>query len=208
MKILIFGEYSGRTRNAFRERGHDAWSVDFEPADDNSIFHIQGDGLPLLNDGWDMMIGHPTCTFLCNSGVRWLYETKVLGERVNRVLNTPRWNDMEEAAAFFRKLQNAPIPKIALENPVMHGHAKKLVGEQTQCVQPYWFGEPAFKGTCLWLKNLPPLVATNKLVKPKPGTPEHKEWSAIHRAPPGPDRWKIRSRSFQGISDAMAKQWG
>lgn len=205
-RILIACEKSGRVRNAFREIGWDAWSCDIKPDETGSQYHIEGDVLPLLDDGWDMLIGHPPCTFLCNSGVRWLYEG---GKKSNPVVwDENRVSDLHDGLDFFTKLQRAPIEKIALENPVMHGAASGVVGKPTQCVQPWWFGEEAFKGTCLWLKNLPPLVATNKLVPPKPGTDEHKKWSAIHRAKPGPDRAELRSRTFFGIANAMANQWG
>lgn len=207
MKVLIACESSGRVREAFRKRGHDAWSCDLLPADDGSPFHYTRNALEIIHrEQWDLMVGHPPCTFLCNSGVRWLYEG---GKKSDPPKFDPdRVDALNDGLDFFKELKNAPIDKIALENPVMHGHAQGVVGKPTQCIQPWWFGDEAFKGTCLWLKNLPPLVATNKLVPPKPGTDEHKRWSAIHRAPPGPDRWKVRSQTFQGIADAMAEQWG
>lgn len=204
MKIIVGCESSGTIREALRAKGHDAWSCDLLDADDNSPFHIQDDLLKHLDDGWDMLIGHPPCTFLCNSGVRWLYQD---GRKING-LDQQRVDDLNTSLDFFKTLKNAPIEKIALENPIMHGHAQGVTGKPNQCVQPWWFGEEAFKGTCFWLKNLKPLVATNKLVPPKRGTPEHKKWSAIHRASPGPDRWKIRSKTFQGIANAIAEQWG
>ena len=117
---------------------------------------------------------------------------------------------MAEAVAFYRRLRDATqIPRRAVENPVMHGHAIKAIGRgKTQFVQPWWFGEPAFKATGFELIDLPPLTATNRLTPPKKGTKEHGDWSWVHRASPGPDRWRIRSRTFQGIADAMADQWG
>lgn len=210
MKILVACEESGVVRRAFRERGHDAWSCDLEPADDNSLFHYQGDVFDILNDKWDMMIAHPPCTFLTNAAQRWLYigGKKVLDSHGRPNVDQVRWHNMCDGAEFFTALRKAPIDKIAIENPVMGLDAKARIGvQQDQCVQPWWFGDKAFKGTCLWLKNLPPLVATNRLTPPKPGTDEHKAWSKIHRASPGRDRAKLRSRTFQGIADAMAEQW-
>lgn len=207
MRVLVACESSGTVREAFRKRGHDAYSADILPADDGSPFHIQGDVLDHLDEDWDLMIGHPPCTYLCNSGVRWQYEGgKANAERNN--FDAARVSATSAAADFFLMLRNAPIPGIALENPIMHRYARSSVGEPSQYIQPWHHGDPAFKGTGLWLKNLPLLVDTNRLTPPKPGTPEHKAWSAIHMAPPGPDRWKIRSKTFQGIANAMAEQWG
>lgn len=145
---------------------------------------------------WDLMIAHPPCTRLTNSGVRWLHERNL-------------WKELEEAAEFYKALRNLPIPKKAIENPIMHHYAKDLlqIGKR-QIVQPWWFGEEAFKATGLELIGLPELKPTNKLTPPKPGTAEHKKWSSVHRASPGPDRWKERSRTFAGIAKAMAEQWG
>jgi hypothetical protein len=211
MRVLIACEYSGRVREAFRARGHDVTSCDFEPAEDNSPHHYQGDVFDLLKtEQFDLMIAHPPCTFLTNAGARWLYQggkKRVNGSHGINV-DQARYQAMQEAAGFFNELRQSGVPKIAIENPIMHYDAKQRCGQQDQTVQPWWFGEEAFKATCLWLKDLPPLVATNKLTPPKPGTPEHKRWSAIHRASPGPDRWKIRSRTFTGIANAMAEQWG
>lgn len=206
MKVLIACEFTGTVRRAFAALGHDAWSIDLLPAEDRSNHHITGDLRDHLNDGWDLLaVMHPPCTRLCNSGVRWLH-TPPPGKTKDQM-----WAELEEGAALFSDCWNAPIPRIAVENPVMHKHAKALIKgfePAAQTVQPWWFGEPYFKGTGLYLKGLPPLVPTDKLTPPAIGTPEHREWSAIHRAPPGPDRWAIRSRTFQGIADAMAMQWG
>jgi hypothetical protein len=142
----------------------------------------------VTGDGWDLMIAHPPCTYLCNSGVRWLHTEK------------GRWDRMIAAAMFFNRLLCLPIPGIAIENPVMHGHAKKIVGEtQSQIIQPWQFGHGEIKATCLWLKGLPRLRATDIVAGRKP---------VVHFASPGPDRWKIRSRTCSGIADAMAEQWG
>lgn len=158
--------------------------------------HYQGDVRDILGDGWDGMIGHPDCRYLCNSGVRWLYT------------QDGRWEKMDQAAAFFNELQSAPIEKIALENPVMHGFARELVGgKATQTVQPWQFGHTENKRTGLWLKNLPPLVPTDD-VSEAMKTMSYAEKNKIHYASPGPDRWKLRSTTYQGIADAMAAQWG
>ena len=195
MRILIGCEYSGRVRDAFIAAGHEAVSCDLLPTDVPGP-HIQGDVLDVINDGWDMMIAHPPCTRLANSGVRWLHERNL-------------WGEMEEACQFYEALRNAPIPLKAIENPVMHKYAReRLGGISRHVVQPWWFGEPMFKATGFELQGLPPLVPTNKLTPPKPGTPEHKEWSWVHRCPPGPDRWKIRSTTPKGVAQAMANQWG
>lgn len=207
LRVLVACERSGVVRRAFAQRGHDAWSCDLFPADDGSNRHITGDVLEHLNDGWDLLaVMHPPCTILCNSGGRWLY---IGGKKVNG-RDPARWAELEKAAAFYRALRDADqIPCRAVENPVMHEHAIRLTGRgETQFVQPWWFGDPYFKATGLELVNLPPLVATNRLTPPKAGTDEHKAWSMVHRAPPGPDRARVRSQTFPGIAEAMADQWG
>lgn len=202
LRVLVACEYSGRVRDAFLAMGHDAMSCDLLPTDVPGPHH-QGDVLEILDDGWDMMIAHPTCTRLTNSGVRWLH-VPPKGRTLDEM-----WQELDEAAAFYRALRDAPIPMRAIENPVMHRYARERVNPgRRQVVQPWWFGDKAFKATGLELIGLPDLIPTNKLTPPKPGTDEHKEWSAIHRASPGPDRWKIRSTTFPGISHAMAAQWG
>lgn len=193
LKVLIGCESSGTIREAFRKLGHDAWSLDILPADDNSPFHIQDDVMNHLEDGWDLAVFHPECTHICVSGARWFPQKIADGSQ-------------QAAIDFFMKLVNAPIPKIAIENPI--GIMSSRYRKPDCIVQPWWFGDPAFKATCFWLKNLPPLVPTDKLPVPLKGTDEHKLWSAIHRAPPGPDRWKIRSKSFPGMGRAVAEQWG
>lgn len=203
MRVIVACEYSGRVRQAFRNKGHDAWSCDLLPSEDNSPFHIQGDVLALLGGAWDLMIAHPPCTRLTNSGVRWLHVPPP-GKTKEEM-----WADLDAAAEFYLALRNAPIPRKALENPIMHKYARERLGAvPRQVVQPWWFGEEAFKATGFELHGLPPLTPTNKLVPPASGTEEHKRWSLIHRASPGPDRWKERSRTFQGVADAMAALWG
>lgn len=207
IRVLVACERSGVVRRAFEALGYDAWSCDIVPADDGSNRHITGDVLEHLNDGWDLLtVMHPPCTVLCNSGAKHLY----LGGRKENGRNPQRWAELEEAAAFYRALRDAKqIPCRAVENPIMHGAAIELTGRgETHFVQPWWFGDPYFKATGLELINLPRLVPTNKLTPPKKGTDEHKAWSMVHRAPPGPDRAKIRSQTFPGIAAAMAQQWG
>lgn len=196
MKVLVACEYSGKVREAFRKLGHDAWSCDLLPADDNSPYHIQGDVMQILEQGWDLMIAHPPCTYLTNAGVTWLYKDPL------------RWKDLIDGAVFFRTLLHAPMPKIAVENPIMHKYAKQIIGgSQTQVIQPYHFGHLEQKGTTLWLKGLPPLKPTTNLKAETFALP-NKERQRLHWASPGPDRWKLRSETYQGIADAMAAQWG
>lgn len=204
MKVLIACEYSGRVREAFRKLGHDAWSCDLLPSDDDSPYHIQGDVQELLDKGWDLMIAHPPCTYLANSGVQHLW----LGRKKENGKNIERWQQMEEGKRFLLSFLNAPIPKIAVENPTPHSYAG--LPPYTQAVHPYYFGEEAQKRTCLWLKGLQPLVATDIVGKGeqyigKDGRPNGSKW---YQLPPSGDRWKHRSTTFQGIADAMADQWG
>lgn len=203
MRVLIGCEYSGRVRQAFRDLGHDAWSCDFLDAEDGSPYHIKGDVVPLLDQGWDIGIFHPPCTRLTNSGVRWLHSPPPGRTR------DEMWAELDRAAVFYRALRDAPIPKRCVENPIMHKYARERIDlGRRQVVQPWWFGDQAFKATGFELIGLPDLVATNKLSPPKPGTPEHAAWSQVHRASPSPDRWRQRSRTYPGIAAAMALQWG
>ncbi|KKN03456.1 hypothetical protein LCGC14_1107420 [marine sediment metagenome] len=186
MKILIACEFSGRVRDAFRARGHDAVSCDLLPTERPGN-HIQGDVLEILDDGWDMMIAHPPCTRLCNSGVRWLRERNL-------------WENMRDAGNFFNYLLTANIPKIAIENPIPHKYAIEVIGRRyDQIIQPWQFGHSETKATCLWLKGLRKL-GTTKLVAGRE--------ARIHKMPPSKDRGKLRSVTCQGIADAMADQWG
>ena len=196
-RVLIACEYSGTVRRAFEARGHDAWSCDLLPAEDGSNRHIVGDARDHLGDGWDLlMVAHPPCTRLCNSGVRWLTVPP------NGRSREDVWAELEEGAALFSDFWNAPIDRIAVENPVMHRHAKALIRgyrPPAQSVQPWQYGHGESKRTCLWLKGLPILTPTNVVSGRE---------QRVHRASPGPDRWKERSRFFSGIADAMADQWG
>lgn len=195
MRILVACEYSGRVREAFRKLGHDAWSCDLLPSDDNSPYHIQGDVLDHLADGWDMMIAHPPCTYLTNAGVTWL--TRQPGRKAKMV----------DGAKFFKKLFDADIPMIAVENPIMHKSAVEIIGRrQDQVLQPWMFGHMERKATCLWLKGLPPLVSTNNVKEAMMKLPKNVQ-QRLHYLPPSKDRWKLRSTTYQGIADAMAAQW-
>jgi len=185
MKVLVACEYSGKVRDAFAALGHDAWSADLLPTDVPGN-HYEGDVLDILGDGWDLMVAHPPCTFLANSGVRWLST------------RPERWQQMRDGRRFFLSLLNAPIARIAVENPIPHKHGK--LPPYDQLIQPYNFGHDESKATCLWLRGLPPLMATVMFA----GTPKQ----TVHSLPPSPDRWKLRSETFQGIADAMAYQWG
>jgi hypothetical protein len=203
---LILCEESGTVRRAMAARGIDAWSCDLLPARDGSNKHLQCDARDVLALGWGLLaVMHPPCTRLCNSGVRHLY---IGGKKANG-RSPEKWRDLEQAAAFYRSCREAPVPRIALENPVMHAHAIALTGRgPVRFVQPWWFGEPLFKATGFETINLPPLVATRRLTPPKPGTAQHKAWSRIHRMPPGPHRARDRSTTPQGLADAIADQWG
>lgn len=203
MRVLIGCECSGRVREAFRALGHDAWSADLQPAEDGSPFHIIGDVRDVLDDGWDLSVMHPVCTRLANSGVRWLNEPPP-GRTLDEM-----WDEFEVGVALYLACAEAPIPRKAIENPIMHRYARERIRPgKRHVVQPWWFGDPAFKATGFELHGLPPLQPTRKLTPPRPGTDEHKAWSVIHRAPPRADRARERSRTFPGIADAMAAQWG
>jgi hypothetical protein len=205
LRVLIGGETSGVMRRAFAAQGHDAWSCDLLPAEDGSNRHIRGDVRDHLADGWDLLVAHPPCTRLCNSGVRWLHVPPP-----GRTL-AQMWAELDDGADLFAACWRAPVGRVAVENPVMHRHARARLPSdmpRPQIVQPWWFGEKAFKATGFYLRGLPQLVPTNRLTPPRPGTTEHKAWSAVHRASPGPDRWKFRSRTFQGVAEAAADQWG
>lgn len=187
VKVLIACEFSGIVREAFARRGHDAWSCDFLPSEIEGQ-HIQGDVVNHLNDGWGLMLIFDPCTYQCNSGVRWLYEIP------------DRWGLLERSCEFTRKLLEAEIPKIGRENPIPHKYAIELIGRKyDQIIQPWQFGHGETKATCLWLKNLPLLILTN-IVEGRS--------ARVHHEPPSRDRWKNRSRTYQGIADAMAEQWG
>lgn len=199
MRVLVACEFSGIVREAFRKRGHDAMSCDLLPTEQEGP-HYQGNVLEILGEGWDLMIAHPPCTYLTNAGVRHLHDhvSSRNGAKAS-VSGSVRWVALFEAAEFFNALQHANIPRIAVENPIPHKYAKALIGPYTQTIHPWQFGHGETKPTCLWLKGLPNLIPTNVV--------EGRE-ARVHRMSPGPDRWKERSRTYQGIADAMAAQWG
>lgn len=180
MKILIACEFSGVVREAFHAKGHDAWSCDLLPTEIPGQ-HIQGDVIPILNNGWDLMVAHPPCTYLAVSGARWFKNRQV---------------EQATALQFVRTLMDAPIPCIAIENPI--SVISTRIRLPTQIIQPWMFGHGETKATCLWLKNLPKLTPTDVV---------HGRDARIHHMPPSPDRWRERSRTFTGIANAMAEQW-
>jgi hypothetical protein len=192
MKVLIACEYSGTVRDAFIARGHEAMSCDLLPTDKPGP-HYQGSVFDILDQGWDLMIAHPPCTYLSNAGARWLYP--------NKKLNQNRFQKGLEAKQFFMDLLNANISKIAVENPIPSGVFE--IPKYTQFIEPFQFGHPFKKKTCLWLKNLPPLKPTN-IVQERQSTKIPGNW--FNKG--GKERQKERARTFQGIADAMAKQWG
>ncbi len=195
MRVLVACEFSGVVREAFRNRGHDAWSCDLLPADDDQTYHIQADVRDILDQGWDLMIAFPPCTHLSVSGARWFKDKQV---------------EQAEALNFIQTLLDAPIPRIALENPV--GIISTRIRKPDQIIQPYDFGHDASKRTCLWLVGLPPLSGTARVL-PKNGPTGKPIWgnqtpSGQNKLGPSPDRWKLRSRTYEGIAAAMADQWG
>ena len=216
LKVLVACETSGTVRDAFYMAGHDAWSCDILPADTPTNRHIQADVREVLKmEQWDLlMVAHPPCTRLCNSGVRWLHKAPP-----DRTLES-MWSELDEGAALFRELLDADVPLIAVENPVMHKYAKERIWGQgwekksksdgqfiQTSVQPYEFAasidaeDNVTKRTCLWLKGLPPLQPTSTLTR-------ETARDDIHKAPPSKDRWKIRSKFHKGLAEAMADQWG
>ena len=192
MRVLIACEFSGVVTNAFRLKGHEAWSCDILPTDSNPDWHIQGDVLKQLDKNWDMMIAHPPCTYLCNSGVSWLHKDE------------SRWVELEKASEFFKALLEYDIPKICVENPIPHKYGK--LPKYSQIVQPYEYGHPERKATCLWLKNLPKLKPTNNVKDEMLKLPKTQQQRTFYV--PIKDRAKNRSITFEGIAQAMVEQWG
>jgi hypothetical protein len=221
MKVLIACEFSGVVREAFRKRGHDAWSCDFLESEGSQEFHYRGDVRSYMKQDWDLMIAHPPCTHLAVSGARWFRD---------------RVSEQISALAFVRELMSIPSLRCAIENPI--GVISSHIRKPDQIVQPWMFGHGETKATCLWLNRLPKLEPTDCVVpewavredgsihlskKGKRDNPTHfltgrttrvlkgaqlEQWERIHKEPPGPERWKNRSRTYQGIADAMAEQWG
>jgi hypothetical protein len=193
LKVLVACEYSGKVRDAFTRMGHFAMSCDLLPSDASGL-HYQGSVGNILDQGWDLMIAHPPCTYLSVSGMHW----------TTRGLRDPQLT--EDALAFVQLLMDAPIPKIAIENPI--SVISSRIRKPDQIIQPWWFGHDASKKTCLWLKNLPLLTPTNKLEGDDKTRRGNQTASGQNKLPPSKDRWKIRSETYQGIADAMAAQWG
>ncbi len=181
LRVLVACEFSGAVRDAFARRGHDAWSCDLLPTESPGN-HIHGDVFDILDEGWDLMVAHPPCTHLASSGARWFKNKQ---------------KEQADAIQFVERLMAADISRIAIENPI--GVLSTQIRKPDQIVQPWQFGHGETKATCLWLKNLPPLVPTNIV--------DGRE-ARIHKLPPSKDRWKLRSITYQGIADAMAAQWG
>ena len=183
MRVLVACESSGVVRRAFRALGHDAWSCDLLPAEDGGEHH-EGDAINILRGDWDMILAFPPCTNLCVSGARWFPAKRANG-------------DQQRSVAFFMEFALSSCPKVAIENPI--GIMSSMWRKPDQIIQPWQFGHGETKATCLWLKGLPKLVPTNIV--------EGRE-ARVHKMPPGPNRWKERSRTYRGIADAMAQQWG
>jgi hypothetical protein len=199
MKVLIACEFSGTVRDAFARLGHDVMSCDLLPSDTIGK-HYQGDVMDIINDGWDLMIAHPPCTYLSNTSAQWLHKQE------------GRWEKMREAALFFKQIMNAPIKKIAIENPIPHRYGLEIIGQKySQIIHPWQFGDRASKSTCLWLKNLPLLTHTNvvdiEYVYSKKTGRRFEKFFWDNSILKGEERRKARSKTFQGIADAMAAQW-
>ena len=214
MKVLVACEYSGIVRDAFIKKGHEAVSCDLLPSESDLGEHYQGDVTDILNNGWDLMIAHPPCTYLAVSGARWFYhpEDKHLPyeERRPHPLHPNRKQLQEEALDFIILLMKAPIEKIAIENPV--GVISTKIRKPEQIIQPYMFGHSESKKTCLWLKNLQPLQPTNIVEEEErvfyaSGRSMPRWYADAYKLPPE-ERWKVRSATFPGIAQAMAEQWG
>jgi hypothetical protein len=195
MKVLVACEYSATVRDSFTKNGHYAVSCDYEKCDNGLGLHYQGDVFDIINDGWDLMIAHPPCTYLTVSANSWYKDQP---KRKSGVLvGAERRLARLDAFEFFMKLVNSNIDKIAIENPI--GVVSTMYRKPDQVIQPWMFGHGETKATCLWLKNLPKLESTNIV--------EGRE-QRLHKLPPSKDRWKLRSKTYQGIADAMANQWG
>lgn len=200
--VLIACEFSGTVREEFKRLGFNVWSCDLLETEIPGQ-HIQGDVLDYIdnnpfnnNQGWDLIIAHPPCTYLTNSGVCWLYK------------KPNRWEDMKEGALFFKQLLNAPCKHIVIENPIPHKYALEIIGKKyTQIIHPWQHGHKENKATCLWIKGLQPIKETNN-VKEEMLKLSKKEQQRLHYLPPSRERWKLRSKTFQGIAKAMALQFG
>lgn len=216
LRVLIACETSGIARRAFAARGHDVWSCDLEPAEDGSNRHIICDVRGgILNEGWNLLaVMHPPCTRLCRSGRRWMSgpgqftPPKQLPKGRS---HADMIAEFELGIEVFVACWSAPIERVAIENPEMNDLARARMPVDLpapQMVQPFWFGEPAYKGTGWYLRGLRPLVATDLLPEPARNSDEWRAWSRVHRMPPGPERARLRSRSYPGMMAAAADQWG
>jgi hypothetical protein len=207
VKVLVACEMSGVVRRAFRNLGHEAWSCDLVPSMDDSLYHIQDDAIKTLKaDKWDLVIAHPPCQYLSNSGVRWLYNK-------DGSSNLNRWCEVYDAANLFRAFFTEYQGKLCVENPVMHSYARSYIeyvtgGVKRQTIQPYQFGHPESKATVLWLRDLSPLVPTNILSKPARGYWDNQTPSGQNKLGPSVKRAELRAITYEGIAEAMAKQWG
>jgi hypothetical protein len=215
MRVLIGAESSGVVRRAFRERGHDAWSNDLRPAEDDEKWHLVCDvreaiANPPMGEPWDLLIVHLPCTYLCNSGV-WAFSKTPPNPSPGVKYGRERWVALRQACDLWLEVANAPVPMIAMENPIPHGYAVARIGPYTQTIQPYEFGDDASKRTCLWLKGLPRLEPTRyvppRIVNGRPRWGNQTD-SGQNKLPPSADRWIERSRTYPGIAAAMAEQWG
>ena len=198
MKVLVACEFTGTVRSAFRAMGHDAWSCDLEPAEYEPEYHIVDDVRNVLDREWDLMVAHPPCTYLSNSGVRHLQWNVSKNGVAAEVIGDKRWQEMSAAAYFFNVLKSADVPKIAIENPIPHRYARILIGDYDQLIQPWQFGHGETKATCLWLKGLPKLEPTELCIGRE----------SMMNKDSRTDRGSKRSRTFPGIAVAMARQWG
>lgn len=215
LKVLVGCEFSGTVRDAFLSRGHDAWSCDLLADEKGSNRHIRGDVREILGDGWDLLIVvHPPCTRLCRSGRRWLSGPGNMTPP-KKLPKGRTWESMkqefEDAVDLFVSCWNAPIDRVALENPEMHDLARARMPHdlpRPQIIQPWWFGHPEYKATGLYKRGLPDLTGTNRLPEPKHGSDEWKSWNRVWRMSPNADRGKERSRFFPPVADAFADQWG
>lgn len=216
MKVLIGCETSGIARRAFAALGHDVWSCDIEPAEDGSNRHIRCDIRDgILHEGWDLLaVLHPPCTRLCRSGRQWM-SGPGKWTAPKRLPKGKTWDDMkaefEEGVSIFTACWTAPIDRVAIENPEMNDLARDRMPADLPApvmVQPFWFGHPEYKGTGWYLRGLPPLSATKPLIEPVRGSDEWKAWNRVHRMAPSAERARLRSRSYPGMMEAAAMQWG
>jgi len=216
MRVLVACEISGIGRRAFAARGHDTWSCDLHPAEDGSNRHVVCDVRDgILSDGWDLLcVMHPPCDRLCRSGRRWMSGpgrwTPPKRLPAGRTRADMR-QEFEEGVDIFVTCWRAPVPRVAIENPRMNDLARERMPDDLpapQIVQPFWFGDPAYKATGWYLRGLPPLAETHRLPEPARGSDEWRRWNRVHRLPPGPERKRLRSRSWPGMMAAAADQWG